>query len=502
MVKLVRITRIEEIPFDDYMFDIEVPRNQTFFGGEKPRLLHNSDWVDYTTTFYKALFAGRTFGDCVEAYKYKATQYIELYKSKIGEWPNADWYCCYDPETEVLTLHGWKRIGEVTYEDYLATRTIEDPTIQYQKPINLFKYPYNGKMLQIKNRRVDLLVTPNHKLLILNEDGSLSIRIAEEIKSHGLTTFTSKCKWQGEETQFFILPELNFEYISGEYKNKHLIKYKEKKIPMDLWMNFLGWYISEGSVGYNGNKNSVVICQNPGKYFEEIKNILKELVKYLEHPYVKKWNYLQFSNKQLNNYLRNLGRSKVRYIPPIFKNLSIKYLRILFESLMKGDGTYRGNGAYQYYTVSKKLADDVQEISLKLGYNAIVGFSRRENRSSGWTVHINPRTYSMATRENKKLIDYQGYVYCCEVPNHIILIRRNGRPIWCCNSSATKNRDGFKLIGNPFDKLEPPLKAEAPALALGDLRDVLLGFSATAALMIATTVAPIAYKELRERKII
>lgn len=68
--------------------------------------------------------------------------------------------------------------------------------------------------------------------------------------------------------------------------------------------------------------------------------------------------------------------------------------------------------------------------------------------------------------------------------------------------AATKNRDGFKLIGNPSDKLEPPVKTETPTLALGDLRDVLLGFSATAALMIATTVAPIAYKELRERKII
>jgi len=69
-------------------------------------------------------------------------------------------------------------------------------------------------------------------------------------------------------------------------------------------------------------------------------------------------------------------------------------------------------------------------------------------------------------------------------------------------SSATRNRDGFKLIGNPADKLEPPLKAEAPALALGDIRDVLLSFSATAAIMVATTVAPIAYKELKERKII
>jgi hypothetical protein len=68
--------------------------------------------------------------------------------------------------------------------------------------------------------------------------------------------------------------------------------------------------------------------------------------------------------------------------------------------------------------------------------------------------------------------------------------------------AATKNRDGFKLIGNPSDKLEPPVKAEAPTLALGDIRDVLLSFSATAALMIATTVAPIAYKELKERKII
>lgn len=124
MVKLVRITRIEEIPFDDYMFDIEVPRNQTFFGGEKPRLLHNSDWVDYTTTFYKALFAGRTFGDCVEAYKYKATQYIELYKSKVVEWPNADWYV----QAATKNRDGFKLIGNPSDKLEPPVKT-ETPTL-------------------------------------------------------------------------------------------------------------------------------------------------------------------------------------------------------------------------------------------------------------------------------------------------------------------------------------------------------------------------------------
>ena len=35
-----------------------------------------------------------------------------------------------------------------------------------------------------------------------------------------------------------------------------------------------------------------------------------------------------------------------------------------------------------------------------------------------------------------KYVDYIGKTYCVEVPNHIIYVRRNGKPVWSGNSTA------------------------------------------------------------------
>ena len=34
----------------------------------------------------------------------------------------------------------------------------------------------------------------------------------------------------------------------------------------------------------------------------------------------------------------------------------------------------------------------------------------------------------------EEYIDYNGEVYCCTVPNHVIYVRRNGKGVWCGNS--------------------------------------------------------------------
>ena len=36
--------------------------------------------------------------------------------------------------------------------------------------------------------------------------------------------------------------------------------------------------------------------------------------------------------------------------------------------------------------------------------------------------------------EEIKKVQYSGYVYCVEVPNHIIYVKRNKSPLWCGNS--------------------------------------------------------------------
>jgi hypothetical protein len=50
-----------------------------------------SDWRVYFETLYKSLLT-KSVGDSLQAYKDKASEFIELYKKNERLWPNADWY--------------------------------------------------------------------------------------------------------------------------------------------------------------------------------------------------------------------------------------------------------------------------------------------------------------------------------------------------------------------------------------------------------------------------
>ncbi len=51
---------------------------------------YQADWHDYTLLLYGSLIK-ETVGDALQAYRDRCTEFMELYQSKIGEWPTADW---------------------------------------------------------------------------------------------------------------------------------------------------------------------------------------------------------------------------------------------------------------------------------------------------------------------------------------------------------------------------------------------------------------------------
>jgi len=88
---------------------------------------------------------------------------------------------CYSDDTEVLTNNGWKLFKDIDKEkDLVCTRNINNQVIEFQKPIEYFEYNYDGKMYNFKNKEIDLLVTPGHKMIIndfrgMGHDGDLLV---------------------------------------------------------------------------------------------------------------------------------------------------------------------------------------------------------------------------------------------------------------------------------------------------------------------------------------
>ena len=358
--------------------------------------------------------------------------------------PGSFYHLCYDDQTEVLTRNGWKLFKDVTSEDEIATRQLASARLVYAKPTALMSYYYEGLMYCVEGRRLDLRVTPNHRMLTSykNRDGSEHMRfeVAGNIL-HRYNRYHLTCHWEGEETPTFTLPEYRF--LNGGYIPETR---PPVEIPMDDWLCFIGWYIAEGSIYHAGKKapNRICIYQNIGESSDLVAAVCQRIAGTLGCTYNtyafkdrKEIGHYLFST-QLGVYLKPLGSSLNKHIPRELLNVSRRQLRILFDALMEGDGTWmnREEQYGRYYTSSRRLADDVQEIAIKLGLSANVSKFGEEYR-----VNITRTTLFQVNQfpedPNDWMEDYAGQIYCCEVPGDgIILVRRNGKPIWSGNPKA------------------------------------------------------------------
>jgi hypothetical protein len=396
---------------------------------------------------------------------------------------------CYDEETEVLTKSGFKKFRDVTLNDEFYTRR-SDGHVELHKPVRKFEYDWDGYLIRFKHKSLDLLVTPNHKMVV-ERRGKYKLVEAQDFDVNN-DRIPKYSDWKGIEEEYFYLPpveilkgigphsrfsrdeieEIRITYANGESIYKLAEKYncspatitnvitKENygqenrskvigeteplKIKMDDWLAFFGIWLAEGSVD---NENiakdhgyRVLITQIKQDTREEIKHLLDKL------PF----NYsidekgFVITNKQLWNYLRQFGHAHDKFIPDEIKKLSKRQLSILFDWMLKGDGQIRKTtGQINYWTASKRLADDLQEIVMKLGWVATISTRKkkiakidgREIKSSiVYTVGVQQSKHYRLRKDDISLEYYKGKVYSVEVPNHTLFVRRNGKATWCGNS--------------------------------------------------------------------
>ncbi len=142
-------------------------------------------------------------------------------------------------------------------------------------------------------------------------------------------------------------------------------------------------------------------------------------------PYVNGRN-VNVSSKQLYDAVQVFGNGAAqKHIPRWYLMLPAHRLKDLFATLMAGDGDAHGS---RYSTASCHLADAVMEIALKLGQRAWI------NRDGDmYRVHLSDRTTISTRRAQRTIEHYRGRVYDVTVKNHVLLVRRNGKPMWSGN---------------------------------------------------------------------
>ena len=356
---------------------------------------------------------------------------------------------CVPPGTEILTLSGWKKIENIDDNEIIATCNLSTGETEYQAIDQKIEIQFSGKLHKIHNHSTyNMVVTPNHNHVLWDRKNIPYKISSTELLDIARGTNKTKRSWISHSAF-----KRAFTNWKGEDPETFLIDGKE--IDSQLWAAFLGIYLAEGhSSGvyksYRQAYHNVVITQNSGETANKIMNLMQQLPwNFTTKESLEKRFDFCIRNSELHSHLVQLGGSREKFIPDYAKNWSPRLLSILLEWMLYGDSLHRKNGAIEYATSSRRLANDVQEVMLKLGHASTIRVRKpyerispdpgqvilAENQSDMHIVYMHTSNAVSSDLRFMKIdeIEYDGPVYCVNVKNGTWLMRQNERVAWTGN---------------------------------------------------------------------
>ena len=409
---------------------------------------------------------------------------------------------CYDEQTEVMTFSGWKKWCDVTPQDDLAC--LVNGQLRFHAPKKLIRSRYAGLMYGAISETIDYLVTPNHRMFVRRGYGTPLWVIESVERTHesvrlllsgGFEPYTGD-----EDPPRDWLPKV-------ERRAHNTQDIDLKWASLDDWAEFLGWYLAEGSYYYNTKRPDykVFISQCPVANPDNCRRI-----EWLLDRMGLKWgrsksntDQLWICGKQLTVWAKQFGDSWTKFIPEYAFAWPVSARRRLLYGLMWGDGRKATKGSHKgepksFCSSSRQLALDVQRLAFGLGTASRLCFEpddRQPQYAGCYVVFLRDRRISTLTpgspnaaaeRSRRNCYytrQYDGMVYCAEVPGGLLYVRRNNSiGFWCGNSSragvdlyfASSTRKGND--GNIYSSFVDPKTGKAVLKTPRDIADLTVAF--------------------------
>lgn len=368
---------------------------------------------------------------------------------------------CYSEDTETLTENGWKLWHEIASSERIAAFSPETGRIEFVVPEKRHVYNVqNEEMIRFANSHTDCLVTPDHKMLV--QSGQTRAENSEWIESQAkdipFDRFNVKMaadSWCGDKPpDLFHLPKSCGCKIERGHDHECDVKF-------DDWLEFLGYWISEGGILQTDHPAAPYLVYLAQKK-QDVREMMRACLDRLG------WSYstqeepdgltrFTLSNRCLRDWLAaNCGtHSHNKQIPWEYLRLDAHSLEVLLGALWAGDGTVdvRPNRTSRsYYSSSTVLAGQVQQILVQIGFRAtVVPGSRRlrvlscESRTTQLRRTGSENTPTSVTTER-----YTGRVYCFSVPDFgFFVTRRNGKIAIQGNTAETAKSFGEEQVFQP-----------------------------------------------------
>lgn len=358
---------------------------------------------------------------------------------------------CYSDDTEVLTDSGWKLFSDLLYSDKLATLSAEQ-CLEYHSPEKIISVPWEGDLLRFYSPDgIDLLVSPNHSMYVQNEYSRRKYGVRDGWGPEKASECFGKYRFYKKDAPHYL------------QRGPEVIEVCGRKIKTEEWLDFLGYYLSEGSSTTTKRKDYIVQLRQV-KNDEDLRKMAESLDRVTPNKInIRPDGRVIVNDKSLCLYLKStFGNCYTKHIPrSILNSCSREQLSILYNSLVVGDGKITSDdesGGSYYATSSVQLRDDFQELQFKVGLSGDYSFrtgpghktvlsdgrtitgttvcwgvSIRRKRGGTFMPSINSVVGERSSRKFEKVF-YKGSIYCATVKNHVMYVRREGKAVWCGNS--------------------------------------------------------------------
>jgi hypothetical protein len=366
-------------------------------------------------------------------------------------WQTEAYYCLPLPKKAddlmVLTGGGWKAAAEVTVNDSLCTRNNTTGHIEYQQPTTIFRAPYNGKLLRLKNTKADLVMTPNHRVYAAYANHTRKVK----------NILSRPFVYEYREAQDASRAQVGWIPGHGDWDHEPLpyITIGEHSYDGTTFIEFLAWFLSEGHVVYykyaSGQRqaSAVFISQspqiNPEKY-QLIQHICTQMgVKFSSYG-----NGVHIFENELAVWCSQFGHSQEKFIPRFVLDCASRtQLRLFFDAYVLGDGTTRESGeGFLLYTNSNQMRLDLMELVFKAGYRPryLGAWSSAPEKGRAPIHHISVLPSHLGWSSGNKRQPWKEEqategteVWCPTVPNSNFYVMQNGVCWWTGNSEQASD---------------------------------------------------------------
>jgi len=414
---------------------------------------------------------------------------------------------CYDAKMEILAASGWKAIADIKPGELVATLSPAGE-MTFAPATRVWQFPYSGDMYVHEGRALNFSVTPGHRMYAHGYNASPDFRhIPVEDLPQTSVHLRTAVHWEGSReatitirmpgavpvteiaevgccticAKTVVVPRRGMcEPCYRSWKRAgapedldafrefrlnpeaRYAKHREYVFDRGDWCELLGWYLSEGfttkpprASRYAGKPSGFGIAQVEGANGPKVVRV-KSLLERMGLAHTYDGRRFRISSRALGAYFAQFGKHEDKFIPREILGSPREHLQRLFDSLIDGDGHRRRNRSdgCVYVTTSKQLADDVQELCIRLGRAASIArvAPAKEGHREVFRVSVYKTGHdrSLVHRKQIRRESYTGTVACVTVePHHTVLVRRDGKAMWSGNSELSRDQHVVEPMALP-----------------------------------------------------